>query len=178
MTETEEEAMKEWGLEEALYNQRAIRDFTDEPVSDEDIHYLLDTAVKAPNGGNRQPWIFLVIRDEDARAMLGEWYLQSYEAYTERVRAMAARGVPESKADTDRWDKIGAFSRFQLEFQRAPIMILVCADERLTSKVHPPDALPSRSHERRGRARASARGPGVGERRHRRARAAGRRLPR
>ena len=46
-------------LLDALYSQRAIRYFTDEPVPDETVHRLIEAATKAPSGGNRQGWKFL-----------------------------------------------------------------------------------------------------------------------
>ena len=49
---------------EALHTRRSIRAYTDEAVSDEDIHVLLDAAMAAPSAGNSQPWEFVVIRDK------------------------------------------------------------------------------------------------------------------
>jgi nitroreductase len=34
----------------------------------------------APNGGNRQPWRFVVIRDADLKRRLGQWYLAAWQA--------------------------------------------------------------------------------------------------
>ncbi len=42
------------GLFEALYSTRALRRFTDEPVSDEDLYQVIDAAIRAPAGGNMQ----------------------------------------------------------------------------------------------------------------------------
>ena len=58
---------KDINLFDALYSQRAIRYFTDDPVPDETIHPLIEAATKAPSGGNRQGWKFLVIRDQAAK---------------------------------------------------------------------------------------------------------------
>ena len=41
---------------EAINTQRAMRRLKPDPVPDELIWKLLDAAVKAPSGGNRQPW--------------------------------------------------------------------------------------------------------------------------
>jgi len=45
---------------EALSTTRAVRRFTDEPVSDADIMTCIRAATQAPSGGNIQPWQFLV----------------------------------------------------------------------------------------------------------------------
>jgi nitroreductase len=129
--------VKDWGLLEALYSQRSIRDYTDEPVTDEELHFLLDTAVKAPSGGNRQPWAFVVIRKQETKHTLGQLFLRSFEAYTERVRGMAEKGIPEAQRQVERWTNNTNFGAFQKNFEKAPVMILVCADERVSSGVHP-----------------------------------------
>jgi nitroreductase len=67
-------------LFEAIDTQRAIRHFAAQPVSDESISTILQSAVHAPNGGNRQPWHFLVVRDRESKMRLGQWYLKAWEA--------------------------------------------------------------------------------------------------
>ena len=59
--------MSEMRLFDGLRTLRAIREFTDEPVKDDQIEAILDLAVCAPSAGNRQPWHFIVIRDPDTR---------------------------------------------------------------------------------------------------------------
>ena len=66
-------------LFDALYSQRAIRYFTDEPVPDETIHRLIEAATKAPSGGNRQGWKFLVIRDQTAKDVIADYYERAWE---------------------------------------------------------------------------------------------------
>ena len=68
------------GLFEAIYRQRAIRQFKPDPVPDELLHKLIEAATKAPSGGNRQPWKFLVIRDAELKRRIGEYYRLAYEA--------------------------------------------------------------------------------------------------
>ena len=70
----------EISLFEAIDTQRAIRHFAAQPVSDESISTILQSAVHAPNGGNRQPWHFLVVRDRESKRRLGQWYLKAWEA--------------------------------------------------------------------------------------------------
>ncbi len=52
---------------EAIAGRRSIRRFKDVPVTDEIIVKLLDAARLAPSGKNRQPWRFVVVR-QDRRA--------------------------------------------------------------------------------------------------------------
>lgn len=43
--------------------RRSIRQYKDEPVSDEQIETLLRAAMAAPSAGNEQAWAFVVFRD-------------------------------------------------------------------------------------------------------------------
>ena len=66
-------------LFEAIGTLRALRRFTDEPVSDEDLWTLLEAAIMAPSGGNRQPWNFIVIRDPETKRRIGEYYKRAWD---------------------------------------------------------------------------------------------------
>jgi nitroreductase len=46
---------KNMSLFDAIYSQRAIRHFSAHPVSDEAVETMLNAAIHAPSGGNRQP---------------------------------------------------------------------------------------------------------------------------
>lgn len=64
----------EISLFEAIDTQRAIRYFRPDPVPDELITRLLQAAIKAPSGGVRQGWSFIVIRDQENRRKIGDLY--------------------------------------------------------------------------------------------------------
>jgi len=49
---------------ELLDKRRTIRDFEDKEVSRDLIEAMIDDSIKAPNGGNRQPWNFIVVTDK------------------------------------------------------------------------------------------------------------------
>jgi nitroreductase len=50
-------------LMEAIRRRRAIRSFKPDPVSAEQINFLLEAARLAPSGVNSQPWKFKVVTD-------------------------------------------------------------------------------------------------------------------
>ena len=56
-----------------------MRRLKTDPVSDEDVWKLLDAAIKAPSGGNSQPWNFLVVRDPETKRKIGEYYLDAWD---------------------------------------------------------------------------------------------------
>lgn len=68
-------------LEEAVTTAVTSRYFTDEPVTDADLRTAFDYARFAPQGGNRQPVRWLVVRDAAKKKQLEEWYLQPWKAY-------------------------------------------------------------------------------------------------
>ena len=71
---------QELGLFEAMYTQRAIRQFKPDPVPDDVVRKLIEAATKAPSGGNSQPWRFLVIRDAESKRVIGEYYKRAWDA--------------------------------------------------------------------------------------------------
>lgn len=115
-------------LFEGIRTLRAVREFTDEPVTDEAIRTMLDLAVCAPSGGNRQPWHFVVIRDPATRRTIREHYLAAFRQYRERVVRQAADGHPAARAQVERWERSGSPDSFAESLDRIPVLILVCLD--------------------------------------------------
>ncbi|MFH2071975.1 MAG: nitroreductase family protein [Actinomycetota bacterium] len=54
-----------------IRQRRSIRNFTSDPVTDEQVEAILEAARWAPSGLNSQPWEFKVVRDPALRAGLG-----------------------------------------------------------------------------------------------------------
>ena len=52
---------------EAIKGRRSIRRFKKDPVPDELILKVIDAARWAPSSKNKQPWEFIVIRDEETK---------------------------------------------------------------------------------------------------------------
>jgi nitroreductase len=107
---------EEIGLFEAMYSQRAIREFKPDPVPDELVRRLIEAATKAPSGSNRQDWRFLVIRDSETKRKIGEYYNQ---ARSSRYGA----GAPASNVPARR----RAASDYMAEhLHDVPVLILAC----------------------------------------------------
>ena len=49
----------------SIYHRRAIRDFKTAEPTHEEINALIDAAIQAPSGVNRQPWSFFVVTGRD-----------------------------------------------------------------------------------------------------------------
>jgi nitroreductase len=54
----------------AIMTRRSTRQFTDEPVTAEQIEILMRAAMAAPSAGNQQPWRFVIARDAEMRGRL------------------------------------------------------------------------------------------------------------
>ena len=108
-------------LGEAVFSLRAIRRVKPDPIPEEDLRDILTAAIQAPNGGNAQPWHFLVVRDPELRVQLGTLYHEAWWA------KRADEGV-RSPEDLDPANQVSASAmRLADEFGEAPAIVLVCA---------------------------------------------------
>lgn len=59
-------------VETAVRTQRAIRRFSDEPITDADLEPILNAGRRAQSSKNTQPWRFVVVRDRATLRRLSE----------------------------------------------------------------------------------------------------------
>lgn len=103
-----------------VHTQRACRAFSDAPVPDELVARVLDAAVHAPSAENGQPWEFIVVRDAERRARIGELMARAWEAHgREHSRGRLSPGL---LADVDAGLTGGIAA--------APVLVVVAADAR------------------------------------------------
>jgi nitroreductase len=132
-------------LQEALRSTGAVRDFTDQPVPDEVLWRILDTARFAPSGGNRQGWRLVVVKDPEIRRSLRDLYLPGWYEYlaisgaglvpwapvTDRqAEAEAAGRAPEIEAASRRSG--GGFAE---HLHAVPVLLVLLADFRALAAV-------------------------------------------
>jgi nitroreductase len=114
-------------LLEGLATTRAIRRFTDEPVSDEDLAAVLFAATRAPSGTNRQNFRFIVLRDGpravEAKAVLGRAFRAgwSQKEATDGYREGSGTDESSPKARMAR-----TMQRFVDRFEAIPVVVLAC----------------------------------------------------
>jgi nitroreductase len=65
---------------EAMFTQRSIRRFKPDPIPMEDLRLVVEAAVRAPNGGNRQVGRFLVVTDRAVIRQFGALYREAWWA--------------------------------------------------------------------------------------------------
>ena len=53
-----------------MWDRRSIRKYKSDPIPENDLNLILETARRAPTGANRQRWRIIVVRDGDVRKKL------------------------------------------------------------------------------------------------------------
>ncbi len=61
-----------------ILTRRSIRKFKDIPIDMDLIKKIIDIARYAPSAGNRQPWIFIVVRDREIKEKLAKIHRWAY----------------------------------------------------------------------------------------------------
>ncbi len=124
-------------LVDTLRSTGAVREFHPEPVADDVLGRLLDTARFAPSGGNRQGWRVIVVKDPSARRALRDLYLSGWYEYlalvsaglvpwaplTDRAAEAAAIATAPAFAEAG-----GAAPGFAETLDTAPALLLVLVD--------------------------------------------------
>ena len=132
-------------LIDALRTTGAAREFRPDPVADEVVHRILDTARFAPSGGNRQGWRVVVVRDSEVRAALRDLYLPGWYDYL----AIAGAGLVPWAPITDRDAEARAVAAagagaggggagaggFAENLDRVPVVLVLLADLRALAAV-------------------------------------------
>ena len=68
---------------DVISTTRSIRRIKPDPVPADVLDRVLQAAVWAPSGGNRQPWRMIVVQDTDTKRKLGEIYAREWATYVD-----------------------------------------------------------------------------------------------
>jgi nitroreductase len=117
-----------------MHAQRACRRFDpDGKVLDGDLERMLEAAVHAPSAENTQPWSFVVVRNEEARAQLADWWTETWNAGGgDFVRQSLDDKV--LVADLEYGFNRGGFAA-------APVVVVVCADTERVPELYAPSSI-------------------------------------
>src|SRR5579864_8844185 len=111
---------------EAMFSQRSIRRFRPDPIPTEDLQLVIEAAIKAPSGGNRQPGRFLVLNDSNVIREFGTLYREAWWAKRRDEKRPWTRREeipPEDKGST-------AAARLADEIKDAPCIVLALTTVR------------------------------------------------
>jgi len=132
-------------LLQALRTTGAAREFLDEPVPDEVVARLLDTARFAPNGGNRQAWQVVLVRDSATRRALRDLYLSGWYEYLAQAQAGLCPWAPVTDREAERaaLAQAGALATaaaagpggFAEHLDEVPVLMVLLADLRKLAAV-------------------------------------------
>ena len=119
-------------LQDVIRIAGSCRFFRPDPVSDEVLVRLIDAARFAPQGGNRQPVRWIVVRDRTVKQQLQDWYLIPWKAY---LRATETGEVQIGGTSAQRMARNADHMAEHLA--EAPVLLVACA---VLSDLTTPDA--------------------------------------
>jgi len=116
-------------LRAVMLAQRACRRFDpDARVPDSDIEQMLQTAVHAPSAENTQPWSFVVVRDDENRKLLADWWTETWNA--------GGGDFIKSSLDDQVLVNDLEYGFNRGGFAAAPVVIVVCADTERVAEIY------------------------------------------
>ncbi len=59
-------------VSETIRKRFSVRDYLEKPVEEEKLNSVLEAGRLAPSANNRQPWVFVVVRDEAMRKQVAQ----------------------------------------------------------------------------------------------------------
>ena len=117
-----EETLTTLNVLEALHSTPARRYLSTKEIPDRIIWDLLDAAIRAPSGGNSQEWNWIVLKDQEKKDQISEWYREGWQlAYGIRRQAIMDQ--------SDSSDTLGPRNYLSAEYlanhiHKAPIWII------------------------------------------------------
>jgi nitroreductase len=116
-------------LTEAMRTTGTCRHFRPDPVPDDVLRAAFDVARFAPQGGNRQPVRWIVVREQATRKALADLYLPHWKAYLGAVGTgdVNVGALPRVVQDAD---------YFAEHLAEVPLLVVACAE---LAGLHPTD---------------------------------------
>lgn len=116
-------------LSEAMRTTGTCRYFRPDPVPDEVLRAAFDDARFGPQGGNRQPVRWVVVRDPARKKALAELYLPPWKAYFAGLHdgTVQTGAMPKAVTDAD---------FFAEHLAEVPVLAVLCAE---VAGLHPTD---------------------------------------
>ena len=108
------------------------RYYKEDPIPDDVLERVMDAARWAPQGGNRQPNRYILVRNPETRKKLRDLYYPIWAEYLAaagmgEIKIRSDKGVPKILVDAD---------IFADNFHKPPVIVVVCAK---MEDIHPTD---------------------------------------
>ena len=96
------------GLFDIMYSCRAMRRFKPDPVPEDVLGKLVESAAQAPSSSNNQCWHFVIVRDRDTKARMSEQWqkgwapaFESRPSPTEWIQHSSHPRLPRCRSSRD-----------------------------------------------------------------------------
>jgi nitroreductase len=103
---------------DGINSLRSVRKFKSDPISEDKLRIILESASKAASGSNTQPWEFVVVRDTKVKARLQEPMLRKW-----LERLAGSSGMSPLMRDV--YDEATEMLR---DTEKVPVIIYCCVD--------------------------------------------------
>ena len=117
-------------LYDVMRSTPAVREFTDDPLSDDVLGRILDNARFAPSGGNRQGVRVIVLRDKHTRSALADLGLSAARRYVAQLANGESPWNPLQPTSVD-VSTIAATevpAQMSAPLRDAPVVLVICLD--------------------------------------------------
>ena len=120
-----EPVIMENGFFEVIGTQRAMRRLKPDPVPEEYIRKIIWAATRAPSGGNRQGWRWLVVTDPVKKQQIQRWY---HELWSKALASGYGAGATLPTEEKDSNDRVMRSATYLAEhMHEAPALIFACS---------------------------------------------------
>lgn len=100
------------GLSEVIRRRASHRKYLPDRVPDEDVRRIVENALHAPSGHNRQPWRYIAIRDAALLERMGDAAIAAQRAFYDRLSDDLVR-------------RLTNFEFYVQHFRTAPLVLAV-----------------------------------------------------
>ncbi len=111
-------------LFEALYTTRAMRRVTTDPVPDDVIAAMIDAAIRAPTGSNRQDWRWITVTDRDTLAEIAPLYREAWDEL-QNTLYKGQKAAAQQRGDSSTLRVFSSSEWLVENFQHVPLVVFV-----------------------------------------------------
>jgi len=122
-------------LYEAMRTTFSAREYTDDPVPDEVLYKILDSARFAPSGGNRQGWKVIIVRNQDTKEKIAELAVPGAKKYA--AQRIAGENpwntIDTSKVSEKEIEDTLPSPKLHMTYVEATVVLIVCVDLKVVA---------------------------------------------
>lgn len=122
-------ALLDLSNDELLTTTRAVRKRLDysRPVDDDDIRDCVRIAMQSPSGSNSMTMQFVVVKDAEKRAAIGEVYRQCFDIYRSMDGIYAGSIAKDTDVEQAQQDRVATSADYLGETMgQAPALVIAC----------------------------------------------------